>query len=281
MTDENDTPSPKHWSERDGLVLYECTCKRTLRPGEPEQRERNPTCPEHGTASPERDIRGEAIRAALERITDEAPEEIEDDEDALLDWYHERGREVFDILNRARLGLLPAAAQPVTPSEPVLPEWVYAKHKCAWCGEQMLVRLADRKQRCPNDCASGLGACPEKFLPDGAAPDEGHRREFDPNTGAEFARSSTYTLTRLPPAEPSRSSTFNAEQQEHMADLARIPAAQRCWCAWYRLGECPHCPAGRTAEEKLARKQPCCGFTPSHPDEPDGHYVGCKRETSR
>jgi len=45
-------------------------------------------------------------------------------------------------------------------------EWVHAKHKCAWCGEQMLVRLADRKQRCENGCASGLGQCPDQFLPD-------------------------------------------------------------------------------------------------------------------
>ncbi len=45
-------------------------------------------------------------------------------------------------------------------------EWVEAKHRCAWCGAKMLVRLADRRQRCPNDCASGLGECPEEFLPD-------------------------------------------------------------------------------------------------------------------
>jgi hypothetical protein len=32
----------------------------------------------------------------------------------------------------------------------------------------MLIRLADRKQRCPNDCASGLGQCPEHLLPDPA-----------------------------------------------------------------------------------------------------------------
>jgi len=48
-------------------------------------------------------------------------------------------------------------------------EWVNAKHKCVWCGLQMLVRLSDRKQRCSNDCASGLGQCPEQFLPDDAA----------------------------------------------------------------------------------------------------------------
>lgn len=44
--------------------------------------------------------------------------------------------------------------------------WVAAKHKCVWCGAQMLVRLSDRKQKCPNDCASGLGECPEHLLPE-------------------------------------------------------------------------------------------------------------------
>ena len=48
--------------------------------------------------------------------------------------------------------------------------WVEAKHTCAWCGQRMLVRLSDRKQRCPNDCASGLGACPEHLLPDEKKP---------------------------------------------------------------------------------------------------------------
>ena len=68
---------------------------------------------------------------------------------------------------------------------------------------------------------------------------------------------------------------FNEEQREHMKWLASIPPEKRCWCGWYRLGTCPHCPEGRTGAEKLARKQPCCGYTPAAPDGPDGHYFGC------
>jgi ribosomal protein L37AE/L43A len=44
--------------------------------------------------------------------------------------------------------------------------WLEAKHDCVWCGAKMLVRMSDRRQRCRNDCASGLGACPDQFLPE-------------------------------------------------------------------------------------------------------------------
>ena len=40
-------------------------------------------------------------------------------------------------------------------------------------------------------------------------------------------------------------------QLDYMRELAEIPPDQRCYCGWYRLGMCPHCPPGRTCADKL------------------------------
>ena len=58
-------------------------------------------------------------------------------------------------------------------------------------------------------------------------------------------------------------SMFNADQRAYMASLAAIPSEQRCECGWYRLGECPHCPPGRTLAAaqaaRLADRAPDAG----------------------
>lgn len=44
---------------------------------------------------------------------------------------------------------------------------------------------------------------------------------------------------------------FNQDQVEYMESLGKISPHLRCYCGWYRLGECPHCPAGKTCQDKL------------------------------
>lgn len=46
-------------------------------------------------------------------------------------------------------------------------------------------------------------------------------------------------------------SYFNSEQEDYMRELAEIPPEQRCYCGWYRLGQCPHCPKDKTCADKL------------------------------
>lgn len=45
---------------------------------------------------------------------------------------------------------------------------------------------------------------------------------------------------------------FNADQEKYMNELAKIPPPERCWCGWYRLGACGHCPPGATYADNLA-----------------------------
>lgn len=61
---------------------------------------------------------------------------------------------------------------------------------------------------------------------------------------------------------------FNQEQREHMAELSSYPLVGLCWCGWYKLGECPNCPKGKTAADKAAAWCPECHGAPS----PDGSY---------
>ena len=44
---------------------------------------------------------------------------------------------------------------------------------------------------------------------------------------------------------------FNKYQLEYMRELEAILPHLKCYCGWYRLGECPHCPAGKTCADKL------------------------------
>lgn len=44
---------------------------------------------------------------------------------------------------------------------------------------------------------------------------------------------------------------FNDDQMDYMRALAEIPPHLKCYCGWYLLGECPHCPPNRTCADKL------------------------------
>lgn len=78
---------------------------------------------------------------------------------------------------------------------------------------------------------------------------------------------------------------FNAEQAEHMRDLAAIPPSERCWCGWGRAGACdtpnPCPPESGTLADALATACPCCGCRAERPDHPPTtvfHRAGCTRE---
>lgn len=49
---------------------------------------------------------------------------------------------------------------------------------------------------------------------------------------------------------------FNAEQEAYMEELWSLPREKRCFCGWYLLAECPHCPKDRTNADKCL---PCQG----------------------
>lgn len=71
---------------------------------------------------------------------------------------------------------------------------------------------------------------------------------------------------------------FNDDQKAHMRSLAAIPPEERCWCGWCPSGECnvpDPCPPDSTCAQKLALRQPCCGWTPHRPGTPQGHLAGC------
>jgi hypothetical protein len=47
-------------------------------------------------------------------------------------------------------------------------------------------------------------------------------------------------------------SMFNEDQLDHMRSLAAIPPQEKCYCGWYRLGECPNgCPPDKNNLDKL------------------------------
>ena len=43
-----------------------------------------------------------------------------------------------------------------------------------------------------------------------------------------------------------------SDHEAQRRELRRAAQArQRCYCGWHKLGECPHCPAGKTCADKL------------------------------
>lgn len=77
---------------------------------------------------------------------------------------------------------------------------------------------------------------------------------------------------------------FNTEQQAHMAALARIAPADRCWCGWGSAGRCTvpcGCPSDATLAERLSSSMPCCGRAPEYvrSTRTEGsHLAGCTLE---
>lgn len=72
---------------------------------------------------------------------------------------------------------------------------------------------------------------------------------------------------------------FNSEQRDHMRYLRSLPPKSKCWCGWYRVGECPHCPDGYTCQDKMATACGACDNTPIRPGKKLTHIIGCRFET--
>jgi hypothetical protein len=71
---------------------------------------------------------------------------------------------------------------------------------------------------------------------------------------------------------------FNEDQQAYIEYLATIPPEQKCWCGWYKVNECPHCPSGKTSADKIAVRCPECHNDPGpEGDRPIIHRKGCSK----
>lgn len=46
----------------------------------------------------------------------------------------------------------------------VLGAWRRTTSRCVYCGSHLMAHVPDLRQRCPNDCASGLGRAPADRL---------------------------------------------------------------------------------------------------------------------
>ncbi len=50
---------------------------------------------------------------------------------------------------------------------------------------------------------------------------------------------------------------FNEGQKDYMRWLGTLDPKDKCWCGWYRFGECPNppngCHEGKTNQDKLDR----------------------------
>lgn len=50
-------------------------------------------------------------------------------------------------------------------------------------------------------------------------------------------------------------SIFNEHQEAYMEMLAKIPAEKKCYCGWYKLGECQNrCDPAKTNADKIWEK---------------------------
>lgn len=45
-------------------------------------------------------------------------------------------------------------------------------------------------------------------------------------------------------------SYMNPDQEDYVESLAQIPLAEKCFCCWYLIGDCPHCPKELTGADK-------------------------------
>jgi hypothetical protein len=72
--------------------------------------------------------------------------------------------------------------------------------------------------------------------------------------------------------------SFNDDQLDYMRSLAAIPPAEKCYCAWFRLGECPNCPPGLSAGDRVKLECRGCGNYPPREDLGASivHRIGCK-----
>lgn len=70
---------------------------------------------------------------------------------------------------------------------------------------------------------------------------------------------------------------FNDDQLDYMHSLSKIPLAEKCYCAWFRLGTCPHCPPGVSAADRATVECVGCNNYPpaTKLDAPIVHRIGC------
>lgn len=74
---------------------------------------------------------------------------------------------------------------------------------------------------------------------------------------------------------------FNDDQRAYMRDMAALPLEQKCYCAWYRLGECPNCPPGLSVVDRLKLECPeCHNYPPArYLDTPITHNIRCSQNS--
>lgn len=71
---------------------------------------------------------------------------------------------------------------------------------------------------------------------------------------------------------------FNDDQRDYMASLARRPHDTKCYCGWYSIGKCPHCPKDLTHQDAVDRACPECRSYPPHYDlTQEVHIISCSR----
>ena len=73
--------------------------------------------------------------------------------------------------------------------------------------------------------------------------------------------------------------SLNEEQKDYMRYLATVPAEKKCWCAWFRADECPHCKGRGTLEQRLKVQCPspmCRNYPPvGEQTRPIVHNIRC------
>lgn len=70
--------------------------------------------------------------------------------------------------------------------------------------------------------------------------------------------------------------SLNADQQDYVDSLSKIAPDQKCYCGWFRLGQCGHCPPHLTCADKLAAMCPECKNYPYILDgRPITHNIKC------
>lgn len=69
---------------------------------------------------------------------------------------------------------------------------------------------------------------------------------------------------------------FNSYQQDYMKYLASLKPEEKCYCAWYRVGECYNCPKEATLTDRLKVQCPSCRNYPEYGKTEMTHNIMCK-----
>lgn len=68
---------------------------------------------------------------------------------------------------------------------------------------------------------------------------------------------------------------LNEHQMAEVRYLNSLPPESKCWCGWYRVGECPKCNPTDTEADRALVTCPDCGNHPRAPGEKLIHRYGC------